>query len=638
MLEALALVGTIVPGSTVVFAGGVLVGLQVLHPWAAAAVAVSGAILGDGVSYWLGQRYHARIRLVWPFRRHPELLERGQAYFEKNGGRSVFLGRFLGPLRAIVPVVAGMSGMPPGRFYAMNVLSAFAWSAAHLLPGMLFGASIQLAGAVSSRLAVVLVAVALVLWLLARLAAFAVGHAVHFFAAARERVVRVAHRRPGAASRVVLSLFDPARPESPPLLAAALLLIGGGWLFLGILEEVLAKEPLVQIDRAVYAVLQSARSGWADAWMVAVTELGGATVTIAVVLAVGGFLAFGRRWRTLAHWLAAAAFAELLVWGIKYAVARPRPTSLYAGVGQFSFPSGHAALSIVVYGFLAYLLARGKSVRTKAAIAFCAAIAILLIAFSRLYLGVHWFSDVAASLTLGLAWVALLAIAHIHHVRDEVVRALPLALVVSGTLVLAGGATLRMQHRSDVERYAYRPALEMVRPGEWRTTRWAALPVARAELAGQEQEPFSIQWAGTEKDITDSLARSGWQRAPAWASKAALVWLLASATPGELPVLPKLDRGESPQLVLIKVLNARQRAVVRLWTSHILVGDAAGRVSLWYGMATLENVTHPAGMMSRSMTQPDFTGVLRIFEQDLLAAGATIVTRFRGSRPVLLIR
>ena len=79
------------------------------------------------------------------------IFARGQAYFEKNGGKSVFLGRFLGPVRAIVPVIAGMSNMPPARFYTMNVLSALAWSTAHLLPGVLFGASLQVAGAVSSR-------------------------------------------------------------------------------------------------------------------------------------------------------------------------------------------------------------------------------------------------------------------------------------------------------------------------------------------------------------------------------------------------------------------------------------------------------------------------------------------------------
>lgn len=389
-----------------------LVGLQVLDPGWTAALAVAGAILGDGISYSLGRRYRGQIRAMWPLSRLPALLERGQAYFENHGGKSVFLGRFLGPVRAIVPVIAGMSAMPPARFYAMNVLSALAWSAAHLLPGVLFGASIQLAGAVSLRLAIAIVILVLVFWGLAKVAGWLARRGWPHVAAFRNRVVGLARRGSGVRSRVVLSLLDPARPESPALLTAALLLLGGGWLFLGILEDVVANDPLVQVDRAVYALLQDMRSGWADGFMVAVTTLDGAPVIIPVVLVVSGLLAFARLWRTLGYWLAAAGFAELLVWGIKYAVGRPRPSVVYSGVEQFAFPSGHAAMGITVYGFLAFPLARGKPPAAKAAIAAGAGTLILLIAFSRLYLGVHWVSDVTASLSLGLAWVALLCIAH----------------------------------------------------------------------------------------------------------------------------------------------------------------------------------------------------------------------------------
>src|SRR2546427_4749088 len=160
LLEALAVIGTVIPGSSIVFVGGVLIGLGALNPWWTTAIAVIGAIMGDGISYWLGRHFHERIRTLWPMKKYPGLFERGQLYFETNGGKSVFLGRFLGPVRAIVPVVAGMAGMPATQFYVMNVLSALAWAIAHILPGMLFGASLQLAGAVSSRLVIVLLIIA----------------------------------------------------------------------------------------------------------------------------------------------------------------------------------------------------------------------------------------------------------------------------------------------------------------------------------------------------------------------------------------------------------------------------------------------------------------------------------------------
>ena len=78
-LESLALIGTVIPGSTVVFLSGVLIGLNVLNPWTTAAAAVAGAILGDGVSYWLGHHYRERLRTMWPTKNYPALFERGHA-------------------------------------------------------------------------------------------------------------------------------------------------------------------------------------------------------------------------------------------------------------------------------------------------------------------------------------------------------------------------------------------------------------------------------------------------------------------------------------------------------------------------------------------------------------------------------
>ena len=89
LLESLALVGTVVPGSTIVFVGGVLVGLRALDAGWTAAAAVSGAVLGDGISFWLGRHHHERLRAMWPLRTHPAWFERGQAYFALHGGKSV---------------------------------------------------------------------------------------------------------------------------------------------------------------------------------------------------------------------------------------------------------------------------------------------------------------------------------------------------------------------------------------------------------------------------------------------------------------------------------------------------------------------------------------------------------------------
>ncbi|MBI2800743.1 MAG: phosphatase PAP2 family protein [Gammaproteobacteria bacterium] len=619
LLEALAVIGTVIPGSSIVFVGGVLIGLKALDPWSAVVAAVIGAILGDSSSYWLGQRYHDRIRAIWPMKTYPGLFDRGQAYFAKNGGKSVFLGRFLGPLRAIVPVVAGMSNMPAGQFYLMNILSAVAWAAAHILPGMLFGTSLQLAGAVSSRLVVLLVATVIVLWAMTKLVRFALTHGWPRLITLRDRTVEFARGKSGPFARVVLSLFDPARAESAALLTAAVLLIGSAWLFLGILEDVVSGDRLVQFDRTVYSVLQGLRTAWVDNVMVAITEMGGVAGTLPVVVVVSSWLSFKRYWRTLGYWLAAAGFAEILVSVLKYLLRRTRPNNIYTGIEQFSFPSGHTTLSIVVYGFMAFLLARAQPVGTKIAVILVAAVAILLIAFSRVYLGVHWFSDVLGSLALGVAWIALLSIAYTHHVQTEKLSVFPLLLMVSATLALVAAVYVRGHRSADLERYAYRPKVETILLADWNAGGWRSLSLARSELDGEYEEPFSVQWIGTAARISETLAVSGWHVPPTWTLKTASLWMLAKTPIAELPVLPKFDHGEAQTLTFVRVLNLRERFAVRLWVVGEVIDTDAGRKSrpLWHGMVTIERLDHPVRKIMLVTTASDFVTPLERLERDL---------------------
>ena len=139
LVESLAIVGVLIPGVVILFGAGVLIGAGVLDFWTMCAWAIVGAIIGDGLSYWLGHHFeYLTERWRW-FRLHPDHLQKGITFFEKYGDLSVALGRFFGPIRAIVPLVAGLLRMPPTRFYAANILSAFVWAPAYLMPGMLFG-------------------------------------------------------------------------------------------------------------------------------------------------------------------------------------------------------------------------------------------------------------------------------------------------------------------------------------------------------------------------------------------------------------------------------------------------------------------------------------------------------------------
>lgn len=155
--ESLAIVGLFMPGAVLMFGAGALMGTGHIDFWSGAAWAVAGAIVGDGVSFLLGRYFGGRLGSVWPFRSRPHLLPRATGFFRRHGGKSVLLGRFVGPMRPIIPAVAGMLEMPAGRFFAANIFSALLWAPAYLIPGMVFAASLGLAAAVAGRLLVLVV-------------------------------------------------------------------------------------------------------------------------------------------------------------------------------------------------------------------------------------------------------------------------------------------------------------------------------------------------------------------------------------------------------------------------------------------------------------------------------------------------
>jgi membrane protein DedA with SNARE-associated domain len=133
--ESFAFLSLLFPGTTLLIAAGTLMADGTL-PYAPVLIgAVAGATLGDSVSYWIGRRFGGGIARLWPFSRNPEMLPAGIRFFERHGGKSVFIGRFFGPMRAVVPLAAGLMRMPRGWFWLTNVASALIWAPMLLFVG-----------------------------------------------------------------------------------------------------------------------------------------------------------------------------------------------------------------------------------------------------------------------------------------------------------------------------------------------------------------------------------------------------------------------------------------------------------------------------------------------------------------------
>ena len=137
LLEAVPVVGSVIPGSTIILALSALVpGGDLRLEWVLAA-AISGALLGDGSAFWIGHRAQREILSTWPLTNYPRVVAQSEAFFHRWGTLAVFFARFVPPIRAFVPITAGALGMSPLRFYAVNIAAILLWATAHVLPGVL---------------------------------------------------------------------------------------------------------------------------------------------------------------------------------------------------------------------------------------------------------------------------------------------------------------------------------------------------------------------------------------------------------------------------------------------------------------------------------------------------------------------
>lgn len=631
--ESIPMIGVVVPGTAVILALSALVPSGVLRLWPLLAAATAGAIVGDGVSFWLGHRYRGEILGRWPLSRYPELIERSEAFFKRHGDKSVFIARFAPGVRAFIPILAGMLAMPMRRFYAVNIASALVWATSHILSGVLFGATFRVLGAAAKPAAILLAVLFVVGWAVWSLLRWTLRRAVPLADAGITKLRHWAEGRDTWLSRGIVSLLDTERSEARVLALMLVLLVGAAWVFFGILEDVVNGEPLVLADSAIYKGLQEIRSPAADAVMIGITELGDPKVVVAVTAVVFLWLVWKRAQHTAVFWLIAVAGASALNTAIKVTLHRARPNELlYSGWSAFSFPSGHSTTNMVLYGFLAFLIARELRSALRVPVALGAAVLIFLIAFSRLYLGAHWFSDVVGGAAFGSAWLMLLSLFYLRRPAERIGSpALLVAACVA--LLLAGGTNIFQSHATDVGRYAVQPTMQTVVVADWQATGWQTLPAWRVDLTGEVEEPLTFQWAGSLQNLQDVLRKDGWRPPVGWSLTTAMAWLSPTADAASIPVVPLFASGRLPDLTLIQSSGpptaSAARLVLRLWATDMEMAGVEPK-PLWTGSIMEERVDHPLSLITVVSTGSDFNAPRQTLAQSF--GGGSLMSR-TGERP-----
>ncbi|MBP2160426.1 MULTISPECIES: phosphatase PAP2 family protein [Asticcacaulis] len=255
--------------------------------------------------------------------------------------------------------------------------------------------------------------------------------------------------------------FDPFRQEWQTLLVLAILFAGTVGLFLAIVEDLIEGDPLFLPDKAVYGFLQSLRSVEADRVLIAITEMGDSIVVLTVACAIAAGLAWRRAWRTLLYWLMAVAGGSAINSLLKTALQRQRPADIYeAGVDLFSFPSGHSTTNAILYGCLAMIIVRQAPFTWRTPLACGAACLVVLMAFSRVYLGAHWLSDVVGGLAFAAIWLAVLGFFYLRRPAEPLEPKLLIG-IAAATLLLAASINITLHHSAEVELYKPRQVMNV---------------------------------------------------------------------------------------------------------------------------------------------------------------------------------
>lgn len=595
-LESLAIVGLFLPGAILMFAIGTLVAAGALPLAETLLVAVLGAVVGDGVSFYIGRHFHQQLRVIWPFKRYPRLVNHGVDFFTRHGGKSVLFARFVGPVRPILPAVAGMLDMPASRFFAVNIVSAILWSPAYILPGVVFGASLGLAAEVAGRLAVILVVLIAAVWL--------TGWLIHrCFNLLQPRLNLAIHRlqhwgRSHPRSQAMLgALLEPDHPEARGLAQMLVLLF-----IVSLLFAFLITTSMTGIDRWVYAILSDLHTPLADTLMLSITEFGSAWVigpTLAVLLA---WLAVQRNWQALWHALFAVLSTFVLVHILKNVFQTERPLSLYSGINEYGFPSSHTAGATVLYGFFAVMLARELNPARRWLPYSLAALIVTAIGLSRLYLGLHWLSEVLGGLMLGLAISALFGIAYRRHPARPLHWRRTLAI---GLVVLMISANLYQPPERQLIATQEQQQQTGMTVDEWWHGGWRQLPAYRIDIANRHDHPLNIQYAGNLDELSAAMQANGWEQTPFPAWTESLRWLIDIDDPLTYPLLPQVHDGRYETIRWTQRNNDESLYVLRLWSAF------GAESTLWIGNVSEVEPRESFGLLHYLVTTDNFGEAVR---------------------------
>ncbi len=624
MVESIAVLGTLVPGIVTMTIIGTLIGSGIMPLGATLSVSILGALTGDFLSYWFGLHYRDRIYQMWPFNKYQKLMALGERFFAKHGGKSVVIGRFVGPVRSMVPLIAGLLQMRVLPFFIAAFISATAWSIVYLFPGFFLGAlSMELPKATAGKFLAYTLLWIFILWASIWLFQYLIRKSwkyIDAFLGGCWRYLK-AHPKMGYPLQFIVNPKNPHDHRQFTLLTLGLLSM---LFFFWVVESVYFHGFITELDVPLFNLFQSFRTNSLDHFMVVVSFFGEyKPLAIASALIFALFL-YRRAFWIAAHWAGVVGFIYIAIKVLKWLVHAKRP-DLYHETDIFSsFPSGHVSLSFALFGFSAVLIASELTNQWRRVPYWIVTALVTLIAISRLYLGQHWLSDVVGSLLLSLSCVLLFTVSYRRRLNHLLSARFFLYLLP--TLLLSSCIIYGVMHRINMiksDRLEF-PVKTILKQDWWENN--AHLPLYRNNRFGKPIEPLNISWLGQISDIQKILLQKGWVNELKNSEDLKTRVLKNLIKPEEdykLPWLPTLYHDRSPALVMTRRFNS-EWLILELWPSDINIANMP-KAPLWIGaIYTLGH--HPHKWFDIYRKKPPFQNAIHPLLSDIKGTTESKVT------------
>jgi len=416
-LETGAFVGLVAPGETIVVIAGAVAGQGATSVILTIAIVWLAAFLGDTCSYWLGAKlgrgwvleHGHRLRIT------PERFKQVESYFASHGGKTILIGRFIGLVRALAPFIAGSSQMAYRQMAPYSVLGTGLWATIFTLLGYYASKNID---AVLSNSEHVLLAFAVIVGLVVA-GILAYNHLK--IAENRTRVAAWMDERRGFRELLALGrrlapqarfLIDRVTPGGLGLefTSSIAALAVGSFVLIGYAIVIGDNPGPTPGDTTVASLMADIRSDWLTSVAKVVTAFGSGAAMLVAVAAAALWLGVRGNWPEFWVLLVGTLLILIGVDAIKDAVDRPRPLGSLVPSEGSSYPSGHAAHA-VAYAWIALTVAlRLRPGMQRGALLVAVGVAVTVaIGLSRVYLGVHYMSDVSGGWGLGVAVFSLLS-------------------------------------------------------------------------------------------------------------------------------------------------------------------------------------------------------------------------------------